>query len=225
MKAAKAQEWRPEESPFDTAPPPPPPRLNPADWGVTVDEARDMLSRQMCPACGEGPWKSPLNHASRKHGFDRFSMRDACGLTLDESVLDPALAERFIERGKRRDMSAVNHKGKARKRQRWTGAGRRATAANLEGVTAEQSRAALARTRTPEAQARRSATLRGKWAAATPEQRAEWGARVGGDQEHMDKMRRALWEKRGLQPCGTVAAYKRGCRCDACRDAKRASRR
>lgn len=40
----------------------------------------------MGPVCGRGPWKSPLNHVALKHGIDKFTMRDICGLKVKESV-------------------------------------------------------------------------------------------------------------------------------------------
>jgi hypothetical protein len=216
----KAEVWREDIPPEDTAPIPTDP-VDLAAWGVTPAQARDMLVRQMCPLCGEGPWKSPLNHVARKHGVDRHAMRDACHLTTNAVVAAPELSAKFREIGKRRDMTAITEAGRQpRRKYRMTTAGKRALAENLADVTPEQSKAALVHAKSPEAQAKRSATLRAKWEAATPEERGAWGARVGGDRDHMDRMRSA----RRLQPCGTVAAYKRGCRCDACRDAKRASR-
>lgn len=226
QEAAKV--WRPDVPPEDSAPSWQPDRPNLADWGVTVEQAREMLTRQVCPACGEGPWKSPLNHASRKHGIDRFTMRDICGLTVTESVVDPELSARFAANSLTRDMSTVNRKGKPRKKQRWTKAGR---ARNTETIRRENTKPeaagrraeALALAHTPEALARRKESMRKFWGGLSPEERAQRTAHLDKSPERMAAMREARQLK--LQPCGTVASYKRGCRCDACREAKRASRR
>lgn len=217
---SKAQEWRPEEQPHDTAPPESTPRLDPANWGVTREEGRDLLRRQMCPVCAAGPFKSPLIHTGKAHGFARFDVRDALGLTTTESLVDAEYRERLSAMSKGRDMSHVGQPG-PRKRYRLTRAGRASLTANLNDVTADQSRAALELARTPEARAKQAVALREKWADATPEDRAAWGARVGGDKEHMDRMRAA----RPLRPCGTRASYRRGCHCDECRAAYLAYRK
>jgi hypothetical protein len=225
--------WSPDLPPEDTAPPPirevPLEQWTDRERGV----AREMLRRQMCPVCGEGPWKSPLNHAAKKHGILKADLREACRLTMSESVCDPALAERFAENGRQQltqyknssaRMAALSNSRRSTK-GRLTTAGREALTANLSAVTADQSRAALLKAQAPEAQAKRTATLREQWAAMTPEERR---AKSHLPVRSSDEQRRtavAGWDKRGRQGCGTVAAYKRGCRCEACREAKRRSRR
>jgi hypothetical protein len=104
-----------------------------ATWGRSREEARDLLRRQMCPVCGEGPWKSPLNHAAKKHGILKRDLREACGLNSVESVTDPELRERFAELGRShgQDMTALARPGQARKPYRMTEAGREAIAENL----------------------------------------------------------------------------------------------
>lgn len=220
----RAREWRQEAAPEDTAPTYQPDEADPETWGRTQSEARDLLRRQMCPVCGEGPWKSPLNHVAKRHGILKRELREACGLNSVESVVDPELRERFAERGRNagRDMSEVARH--PRKKYETTSAGASALARNLEGVTAEQRRAALLLTKTPEAQAKRSATLRAKWTAMTPAERRTAVNFPLPSNEEQARRSRLRHQQRGLQPCGTVAAYKRGCRCDACREAKRASR-
>jgi hypothetical protein len=151
-----------------------------SDWGVSVDEARAMLREQLCPICKRGPWKSPLNHAARKHGVDAFAMRNACGLTTIESVVDPELHLRFSERSQGAGVAAETHAAaRRRKRKRITAAGKAALAKNLPARAAEE---------------RSAANL-------------------------------AAWDRVGRQPCGTVAAYRRGCRCESCRAAKAAENR
>jgi hypothetical protein len=200
-----------------------------AAWGVTQAEAQALLARQTCPVCGEGPWKSPLNHVSRKHGIDRFTMRDVCGLTLTVSVLDPELRERFVEHGRTVDMTQVNHAGKPRRKQRWTRAGREGTQANIEAwnetdEAAAQRTAAAQASKQRDAVARQSASLRARWEAMSDDERRAATAHIPRDSDTQRAKSLARWDRQGRQPCGTVAAYKRGCRCEPCRDAKRRSR-
>lgn len=75
--------------------------VGPDDWGVTADEAAALLARQICPICGKGPWVSPLNHVARKHGIDRLTMRDICGLSMRDKVTDQSIRKIFVERGRR----------------------------------------------------------------------------------------------------------------------------
>lgn len=224
-KRTEAEVWREEMPPEDTSPPEPPPVPRPEDWGVTAEEARAMLQRQMCPVCGEGPWKSPLNHAAKAHGILKRQVREACGLNSVESVVDPELRERFAERGRQADRDMVEIARQPRKKYELTTAGRAALTTNLSTVTAEQSRAALRLAKSPVAQAKRSATLRAKWAAMTPEERAAATNLPPTSSAEQSRRSRLGWERKGLQPCGTRAAYRRGCRCEDCRTAYLAYRR
>lgn len=224
MRRTNAETWRPEQAPENSAPPPPPSTPSVKDWGVTQAEARALLRRQVCPVCGEGPWKSPLNHAAKRHGILKTDIREACGLNSVESVVDPGLREVFSERGRAagRDMRGLATR--PRKKYRVTSAGKAALTQNLKDVTPDQSRKALKAAHTPESEAKRSATLRAKWAAMSPEERRAATNLPAATSAEQSRRARVGWERRGLQPCGTVAAYKRGCRCDDCRAAKKASR-
>lgn len=93
------QIWRPEIPPEDTAPGLRLPVPDPNDWGVTPEGARDLLLRQTCPICGEGPWQSVLNHVSRKHAIRRQIMRDVCLLSTRDKVTDGELREKFRANG------------------------------------------------------------------------------------------------------------------------------
>lgn len=127
-----AQEWRPDEAPVDSAPQWTPDAPSLEQWGVTREQARAMLHAQMCPVCGEGPWKSPLNHAARKHGIDQRTMRDVCGLIIGESVTDAALHAVFSARDTNINATNAAEVGKLRRGPReWTAAGRENTARNL----------------------------------------------------------------------------------------------
>lgn len=160
----RAQQWRPEVSPEDTSPTWQPDRADLTEWGVTQGEARDMLRRQVCPVCGEGPWKSPLNHAAKKHGIDRRTMREACGMTSVEVVADPELSARIADRMRAADVTPLLEASRRgpRGKYKMTEAGRAATAANFAAVSTETRRANAAKSKTEEAQAKRSATFRAK---------------------------------------------------------------
>ena len=126
-------------------------------WGVTAQEAHDLITARICPICGEGPFKVPLNHSSRKHGVDNFTMREACGLTLTESVTAPESAAKWSKTSRERDVSAILVTGSgSRGKYRTTTAGRAAVTRNLEPVNAdpvylEQKREAARLSSTPEA--------------------------------------------------------------------------
>lgn len=192
---------------------------SPDDWGVTADEARDMLSRQMCPVCGEGPWKSPLNHVARAHGISGFVMRDVCGLTTEASVADPALSERLANAS--RERPPVVDPMAPKRKPRWTRAGIAKQTASIarfnESDGAAQQRAeALRAARSPENVAKQASSLREWWATASPEMREAARRRLARSAEDLSTQASASWDKRGRQPCGTRAAYRRGCRCEAC---------
>jgi hypothetical protein len=184
---------------------------DPESWGVSAGDARELLRHQMCPICGRGPWKSPLNHVALKHGIDKFTMRDICGLKVKESVADADLSEASRQRAAAQDKTALHEAHKqGHGKYRVTRAGAKGKADGTAGVdmTALRDRAF-----TPEALAKRSDSWRRTWEAKSPEAK----------QATLDRLYEA--KKPSLRPCGTVAAYGRGCRCDLCRAAHTAYRR
>jgi hypothetical protein len=97
------------------------------------------------------------------HGIDAFTMRDACGLTVAESVTDEETRRRFAERQMQADMTAVTEASRARQKQRWTTAGREKSAAPLQRWVAENPAAAaeqLARAQSAGSAARAAQTRR-----------------------------------------------------------------
>lgn len=154
------QDWREEERPIDTAPEWTSTRAIPEDWGcASAEDGREMLRRQICPICGTGPWKSPLNHAARKHGVLKRDLREAVGLTSVESVIAPELRDRFAEsqRAIGRDMAALSRRG-PRGKYRMTQAGREALRNNLATWEREHPEEAQAQRRAAGAKGR-SASL------------------------------------------------------------------
>lgn len=228
-KRTRAEVWRPDVPSENTAPGAEPPTLNPTDWGVTAEEARDLLRRQFCPVCGEGPWKSPLNHAAKRHGILKRDLREAIGLTSVESVVDPELRDRFAERGRNsgQDMRKLARPGRARKPYNMTKAGRAAVAQNLieweqenPELAKEQKLAASARGHEPDVVSRRVESMK-KYYDEHPEAKEAARKRLAEaiSPEERSRLLREAWAKRGVQGCGTRAAYRRGCRCDDCRAA------
>lgn len=148
---SESEEWREEIPPEDSAPSWAPEPLDTASWGVTQEQAQEMLRRQVCPVCGEGPWKSPLIHASKRHGINKRTMREACGMTLVDSVADPELSQRFSERMRESGFDgSITVRGK-RPKYRTTAAGRAATAANFRAVSDATRRANLEKARAAQA--------------------------------------------------------------------------
>lgn len=204
------------------------PAPDPTSWGVSAEEAQQLLRDHMCPVCGRGPWQSPLNHVSRKHGIGRHTMRDICLLTVADPVTTPDLHERLRANRVGKDMSKVAAAtGKSRRPKRLTAAGKQNLIRNLEHVTAEQSRAALALAQTPENRAKVTAANKARWAAMTPDERRAAAAQLQ-QPEAREKQHVALqqyWSRQELKPCGTRASYRRGCRCDECHSANVAYKR
>ena len=220
-----AQEWRPEESPADTTPahaPTPDDLL--AAWGVSRDEAAALARDLICPACGKGPWKALLVHAAKKHGIEKHDFRDACGITTGVSLVELEYRERLAQRGRSVERDWAGLSALRTGERRWTQAGRDLLRGNLIAFNesergAEQREEALRRAHSPESRAKRSATLRAR---VMPEdERAARAARLLSPE--MEQARAAGRATR-LKGHGTVACYKRGCRCEPCREAKRRSR-
>lgn len=203
--------------------------LDVSDWKHAPERAREVLIQGTCPVCGHGPWKSPLNHVSRKHGIDRRTMRDVCDLTMREKVTDPELSQRLAEVSAERDMSKVRS-SRPRAQQQWTRRGRAKNTATIETANQDPAAptwrsAALARAWLPESRAKQAAALKERWDSLPPEERRRRTGHLKRDPEQLSVQAFEAWTRRGRQPCGTRAAYRRGCRCESCRAAYLAYRR
>lgn len=62
---------------------------------------REKALNGICPLCDSGPFVSVAGHANRKHGVDRFQLKDMLGMFYSEPLCSPELSERFSERSKR----------------------------------------------------------------------------------------------------------------------------
>ena len=125
-----------------------------------------MLNAQMCPICGLGPWKSPLNHVARAHHIDRLTMRDICGLSTRDKVTDENCREAWSANGKQRiDVLASNSAKITGTRGRKNRRTRRAVEVGNRNLLAYEKS-------NPEAMAAIRAGFRERM--ATPEARAKW---------------------------------------------------
>ncbi|MEU3160025.1 hypothetical protein ABZ753_21580 [Streptomyces griseoincarnatus] len=154
----------------------------------TREQVRAGIEAQMCPWCGNGPFKILALHTTRLHGVDRFQLRDLAGLTYSTSICAPEVAEERREIVRRSGRVLVSP-GRGVKR-RLSEAAKETARRKLEAARSdEQRRAATAAAQTPEARAKQAAALRQNWV-----------KRRGGELEH-----------------GDYRKYKTGCRCDACK--------
>lgn len=201
-----------------------------SDWRYPPKRAREVLAQQICPICGRGAWQSPLNHVARKHGIDRRTMRDICDLTLREKVTDPELSERFAERSAQTDMAKVRPADGPRTKQQWTRRGRAKNTATIVATNQDPNaprwrEQGLAKAHRPESRAKQGSSMRLRWAALDPDERRRKAAHLKRTSEELSEQSLATWDKRGRKPCGTRAAYRRGCRCAPCRSAYLAYKR
>jgi hypothetical protein len=147
-----------------------------------------MLERQICPVCGQGPWVSPLNHASRKHAINRHVMRDICGLSTNDKVTEESAREAWRANGRAKSdtlrRNADQVRGKRGRTQRRTRAFERSlqNSGLMRWLDEHPEEAAAmraefrSRMESPEAQA--------KWAASM--------ARVRAEREYTDEERAAF---------------------------------
>lgn len=199
---------------------------------ITAKAVRECIADCLCPICGAGPFKVLAAHTNRAHGVDRFALRELADLPIRASVCSNEFAERARELALQRDFG---HSEEAR-----IGRARGAAAERVFSDGARARLAAAARERmlaVPEAERRehasRMAAARtseglGRIAAAAS-RRVPSKAEVEAFRERMTspevEAKRESARVARLQGHGTVACYKRGCRCEPCRDAKRVSRR
>ncbi len=156
----------------------------------TRDQIRAGIEAQICPWCGSGPFKILASHTTRLHGVDRFQLRDLAGLTYSASVCAPEIADERREIV-RRIGRALTPPGKGIKRN-LSEAAKEIARQKLNAARSDEQRlAATTASKTPQARAKQSASLR-----------KSWNERRGGELEHGDYRR-----------------YKTGCRCTLCKAA------
>lgn len=70
---------------------------------VTPDvpaRVRELVDAQICPVCGEGPYKLVASHTNRAHGIDRFELRAMCGVNRTASITTDSVRDRYVQIGK-----------------------------------------------------------------------------------------------------------------------------
>lgn len=201
----------------------------------SMDKIRAAIENCMCPFCGRGPFKSTAMHVNAVHDFDRHKLREIAGMTTNESLASPEYSAHMAGVAKRTNAigntgAYVNALRGGRRPMKMTAAGSekisRTMKATNDRLTPEQRSAKQsehARKQTPESRAKQAASLALYHRAHPPtdERKAKMLAALNTPEA---KANLAAAAARRRMPCGTAAAYNRGCRCEPCRAAKKATR-
>lgn len=198
----------------------------------SIDAIRAHIDAQTCPFCGAGPFKMLPVHTNKAHGVDKWELRDLAGLSVTDPLCSAEAREAMsaaydVERGAEVRAKATAA-SKTRRRPRRTVAGRQRNIDSLKqweaenpDVVPERRTRALAAAHSVDATAKRVETLKAAFAADP--RRLETLQRNSRTPEAQAK-RAATLAQKPPPDHGTVARYKRGCRCVPCRDAKRVYR-
>lgn len=201
------------------------------------DRYRKAIETQICPECGKGPYKSLPMHMYRAHDIDRFEFRNRAEVSQNTSITSPELSAQARERAIKRDAGkhvlkySKSIKGK-------TGIKRDIPEHSLKRVTQniKEYRESMSDDEYREHAIRASRSRTEEHYRKHSEAMKEWHKNNPMSDEHKAKLRAAAHSpatkakrddanRRRRQPCGTVAAYKRGCRCEPCRSAKKEYRK
>jgi hypothetical protein len=207
---------------------------------LTIDAVRRHIIAQTCPYCGAGPFKSLASHTNKAHGIDRKELRERGGFLVSESIAAPEYSEACRQRAVENDQAAaiVKHSRDTAGVKR----GPRPLNDIAKQKIADTVRATNDRLSPEQRSERMKAIAAANPAGSAARQRQgkslrQWhienadisAAMVSAMQagyatpETQEKLA-AVAERRRF-PHGTAARYSHGgCRCDPCRDAKRASR-
>lgn len=194
---------------------------------IHKEAIREAIAAQTCPWCGRGPFAMLPVHTNKVHGVDKWELRELAGYTTRDALCSEESRAKMaaaydVERGAQ--VRAATAASKHRRPQRWTTAG------------LERQSETITQWMTENPEAAREAQQRASRAVVSPEgrqrqidasrNRVRSQAEIDAFRARMARpeIRAKREAARVLQPCGSVASYKRGCRCDACRAAKRESR-
>ena len=198
---------------------------------LTPEVMRRFISAQTCPYCSRGPFKVLPGHTNKMHGIDRVELRHLAGMTTRERASSEEFTARARELAIARDFghSEAAERGRHTKgvtnrmgeisRERIASATRNRMANTDPETKAEWARMA-SRAVTPAGLQRRREALQRR--TLSPEHRRRLSE---ASQSEEANAKRAATRAARLQGHGTVASYKRGCRCEQCREAKNAPRR
>lgn len=201
----------------------------------SMERIRAAIENCACPFCGRGPFKSTAMHVNAVHHIDRHKLRELAGMTTNESLAAPEYSAHMARVAKRTNAIAntasyVDSVRGGRRKMTMTAAGSakisrtlKATNDRLTSEERSERQAELSRRQTPESRAKQAASLAlyHRSNPPTDEQKAKMIAALN---TPAAKANLAAAAARRRMPCGTAAAYKRGCRCEPCRAAKRATR-
>lgn len=200
----------------------------------STEEIRAGITSQVCPWCGKGPFKMLPIHVNRVHDIDKWELRELAGYATTDQICGDSAIESMRAAAVTNNHIAVPIAASrhGRSPQRWTRAGRDRVHSNLERWATEnpdqaaQARVkALTASKAADALTKQSESLKRHYK-EHPERVQELRDRAARlIQTDEAKAKRAAKVAANRHPCGTTAAYRRGCRCEACRVAKRASRR
>lgn len=206
-----------------------------ADAVGRVEHYRRCIKACICPECGAGPFKSMPGHASRVCGISKEEMRRRAEIPASASISSPELSAEAAERAKASGsvQSLAGYveaiKGVSIKRP-LPDYSRKRISDNVkrfnESMTPEERSArmsSLSRSQPASSRHLQGASLK-EWYKANPLSAEEKAARSAGLHTPEADAKREAARRARLKPCGTAAAYKRGCRCDRCKSAKAATR-
>lgn len=200
------------------------------------DRYRKAIKTQVCPECGKGPYKSLPMHMYRAHDIDRFEFRNRAEVSQNTSITSRELSEQARVIALKRD-SGKHVRDYAKSIKGKTGISRDIPEHSLNRITQniKEYRESMTDEEYREHAIRASRSRTEEHYRNHSEAMKEWHKNNPLSEEHKAKLKAAAHSpeakakrdesnRRRRQPCGTVAAYKRGCRCEPCRDAKRRSR-
>jgi hypothetical protein len=65
----------------------------------SAERVRELVDAQICPVCGDGPFKVVAMHTNRCHGIGRYELRELCGVSKTASITAPAIHAGYVARG------------------------------------------------------------------------------------------------------------------------------
>lgn len=202
---------------------------------ASVEHYRRCIDACICPECGAGPFKSMPGHASRVCGISRVEMRRRAQLPASASISSPECSAEASERAKAsgsvRALSGYveSIKGVSISRELPDYSRKRISdnARKVNDSLSPAERSArmsnLSKSQAPASRKLQANSL-SEWHKANPLRPEDRALRAAAMQTPEAAARRAATLRAKRKPCGTTAAYKRGCRCDRCKRAKSASR-
>lgn len=92
---------------------------------------RAHIAAQTCPWCGAGPFKMLPVHTAKRHGVDKWALRDLAGLSTRDPLSSAETRSAMAASYDRDRGAAVRTLTYQRAPRRWTEAGRAVRAAKV----------------------------------------------------------------------------------------------